>query len=811
MYLKNNNSALVTKLCMRNLKSNTLRNLFAILAIALTATMFTSLFTVGVSMNKSIQEEGFKMVGGYAHCTLKDTNEELYEEVLKQEDINKVGYSIAFGILENKELKNRNTELRYTTLSNAEMSYSVPTTGHLPEKENEIALDTKALNLLGVEANLGEEVTVQFLNNSEVESRTFTLCGFWTFSKAFPVSMAYVSKATAESLNTDFHQLDINVLFNSSRNVDRSFMNLINDLGKSLDKTSPDFIDSGINWMYQKQGHGGNYEMLIGIFLICFIIGITGYLMIFNVFHISIVRDIKFYGLLKTIGTTPKQIKGIIYRQALLLSLLSIPLGLLFGYILGARLLPYIMNTTTVNTMVISNSPIIYTLASLFCIMTVLISCRKPGKIASTISPIEGVKYSQNVSIHKKGSSRKNNKLSRFAYMNLKRNSKRTILIITSLSLGLILYNQMGIFTESLSMDKYMSRFTTSDFLIAREGYFTNRRIDLKPLSESTQDKLDNFIATHTTIEGGHFYTYDSNPEVTVTSSIPMTDLYGADDFILNTLEVVDGEVDIDQLKSGQYIIEYLRVDDFNEPKPDRNLTAVGDKVTLSNSLGEMMEYTVLAKVKIKRDYHNRSYSIEDGTSFLLPTAAYKEITKQTAPLLYSFNGNMDLEVMKGEVENFLEQHSNLTYESKLHFKDQFQGTINMFKLVGNLASGFMALIGLLNLTNTMMTSLISRKVEFAMLESMGMTKAQLKKMLAFEGLYYAGFTTLFSILGSILISLIISNTLGKVLWILDYTFTLNPLFTLLPLIFIFAISLPLIIYPLINRNSIIDNLRQVN
>mgnify|MGYP002295052973 CR=1 FL=1 len=51
-------------------------------------------------------------------------------------------------------------------------------------------------------------------------------------------------------------------------------------------------------------------------------------------FQISVTNDIRFYGLLKTIGTTPRQLRRIIRIQALLLSLVGIPLGLLLGWLL---------------------------------------------------------------------------------------------------------------------------------------------------------------------------------------------------------------------------------------------------------------------------------------------------------------------------------------------------------------------------------------------------------------------------------------------------------------------------------------------
>lgn len=61
-------------------------------------------------------------------------------------------------------------------------------------------------------------------------------------------------------------------------------------------------------------------------------------------FEISVVQEIKKYGLLRTIGTTEKQIKRIVYKQAFWLSIIGISIGLILGYIVGILMLPWILN-----------------------------------------------------------------------------------------------------------------------------------------------------------------------------------------------------------------------------------------------------------------------------------------------------------------------------------------------------------------------------------------------------------------------------------------------------------------------------------
>lgn len=120
-------------------------------------------------------------------------------------------------------------------------------------------------------------------------------------------------------------------------------------------------------------------------------------MLIRNIFEISVVQEIKKYGLLRTIGTTEKQIKRIVYKQAFWLSIIGISIGLILGYIVGILMLPWILNfmkgeyhNLSVN---LSFNPIIFVVAGIFSAITVWVSIKKPFKIAATISPIEATRY----------------------------------------------------------------------------------------------------------------------------------------------------------------------------------------------------------------------------------------------------------------------------------------------------------------------------------------------------------------------------------------------------------------------------------
>ena len=84
---------------------------------------------------------------------------------------------------------------------------------------------------------------------------------------------------------------------------------------------------------------------------------------------VSVTNDIRFYGLLKTIGTTGRQIKGIIRQQALLLSLLGIPVGLALGFVIGNKLTPVIMAQLSYKNTFVSFDPWIFIGAALFSLL----------------------------------------------------------------------------------------------------------------------------------------------------------------------------------------------------------------------------------------------------------------------------------------------------------------------------------------------------------------------------------------------------------------------------------------------------------
>lgn len=114
--------------------------------------------------------------------------------------------------------------------------------------------------------------------------------------------------------------------------------------------------------------------------MVLFVI-LAGYLIIYNIFNISVKTDIRAYGLLKNVGTTGKQLKKIVRMQAWRLSAIGIPIGLLCGYLAGLCMAPSLTADAEISAQagktaqtVVSANPLIFLAAILLTLLTVYLS-----------------------------------------------------------------------------------------------------------------------------------------------------------------------------------------------------------------------------------------------------------------------------------------------------------------------------------------------------------------------------------------------------------------------------------------------------
>ena len=448
------NGKCIRDLSRKSLRANRTRNLIAVLAIALTTVLFTSLFTIAMSINDGIQQNNFRQVGGFSHGGFKYLTEEQFHELKDDPLIDQWGLRRFVGMPSEVPFNKSHVEVGYSDANEAHWMYCDPVEGRLPQEgTDEAATDTHVLELMGVTPEIGAKFTLTFDVDGHETTQTFTLCGWWEYDEAIVANHILIPESRADAILTETgvvpgqttdgmtgtYNMDV-MLKNGARNIAGDLDQILENHGYQAESSAqPGYIHTGVNWGYTGAQLSGSMDpaTFIAICAVLLLIIFTGYLIIYNVFQISVTNDIRFYGLLKTIGTTPRQLRRIIRHQALALSLAGIPLGLVLGWLIGGQLTPVIVRQVNGVSNVVSMDPIIFAASTLFSLVTVLLSCRKPGKMAARVSPIEAVRYTEGGNLKRKAKRRaKGVSLFSMAWANLGRSRGKTAVTVLSLSLA---------------------------------------------------------------------------------------------------------------------------------------------------------------------------------------------------------------------------------------------------------------------------------------------------------------------------------------------------------------------------------------
>lgn len=623
---ENNNKAIVNKLAKRSIRANRMRNLFAIIAIILTTVLFTTVFTIGISMLKSIEYSTMRQVGGSNHGGFKYLTTEEYEILKEHKDIKEYGITIPIAVVENPELVKRQVEINYIDENEAKYRFIQPLIkGNMPKKENEIVLDTITLDMLGLNYELGQNIILDYSIDDKEYSKEFILSGYCEGDIVSMASSACVSKEFVERNLSNIDQklsretgsytgtINLDVMLDNKFNIEEKLLKILYESGFELND-----ISYGVNWAYIGNGSSTDLSNIIPLVGLLLLIILSGYLIIYNIFYISVVKDTRFYGLLKTIGTTSKQLRRLIIKQAIILSFIGVPIGLAIGYLVGTILLPYVMQMLTITHSTISMNPIIFVGSALFSLGTVLVSCSKPAKMAAKVSPIEAIRYTGMVLSNKKIKKSSNGaKIHKMAFSNIFRNKKKAFVVIISLSLSMILLNSVYTMVSGFNMDKYLSRQVGSDFSIGDASYYRwafeennpnavtedlckeieelpgveglyklcNKQINI-PLNNKVEALIKDKLEGENNIDKSIY-------EYMLRDKSILVDIYGIDHMISHLLNpyVVEGEIDHELFKTGDYAVVVKK-------SWDLQMYNVGDKIILPTNNGESKEYSIMAVVE---------------------------------------------------------------------------------------------------------------------------------------------------------------------------------------------------------------------
>ena len=593
--------------------------------------------------------------------------------------------------------------------------------------------------------------------------------------------------------------------------------------------------------------------VIIILFVFC------GYLLIYNVFDIAVMQEIRRYGLYRTVGMSKRQVKKLINRQALWLSCIGIPLGLLVGYFIGKAALPKIMNifsseyeSVAVN---VEPSPIIFVGAAVLAAFTVFLSTRKPVRVAANIPPIEAFRYVEAATgkrTMKKSTA--GTSLPRLAWSNLGRNKRRSIFIVISLTLCVVLLNCVGIAADSVDIEKQVSYTIRTDYVVVNsastngmEGFTLREQALPNDVMEAinTQPGVTEASAVYKNTLDDANITYGFPMKVVSTEEAaetgvpfvitdmglnfnlgadgrPICNVYGMEETALSRMDIQEGETDAhalyEQMENGAGVLLGVQAD-RSTMKIDGNLDPleIGDVITVYKDGKAIMELPVLAKAAINGDDQETGYTANgpytvgaDGLFLYLPSSIYEKIYDEPSIYKYSFNVDENERTnMTVFLENYITQvDTSLNYLSADSARENAQATRTMLQFVGGLIGIIFGVAGVLNLTNTIITTILARRHEFATMQSIGMTTKQLTQMMIWEGVYYAIGACIVGLILSMVLAFTVVRVLTGSIWYFTFHFTLLPAIIPCVVLLIVAAIVPVIALKVFNKGSIVEKLR---
>ena len=714
---ENDTSAITKKLAKKSLQSEKRRNLMVVIAVALAA--FLICFT-GIVSTSLTQMQRNQVVDTYEAVWL-GVEENDIETLKGVPEFERVGGYYMLG----EELSEQGYHASYV-YNDAEMmeigrDQMKLLEGNLPQKANEVVVSEYFLSTYGHNARIGDTVTL----DTESFHGDYVVTGILDSvnEKEANTCAIILSKAALKEWD-GFNPAGYRAYahFKNSVQLDEERMtSYCREVAEEYQLSMPKMNSK----YFAYASKSFDFLPIVGVIAIVLI---GGYIVIQSIFRISINDKIQSYGQLRTIGATPKQIKRIVKREGRKLGSIGIVIGTVLGICGGFLLFSKGFNAVSYV------ATVILTLISSWIMVSV--SIHRPVKIAAGISPIEAVRFT---SVQNNIRSRKKNiKLNpvSMGIANFKRDPKKTISIIASLSLGGIILLVVSSIVLLRSPEALARQyFPDGDYKIYLDSKLTEQEVMAagNPLNEELKreilsiDGVTDVIAKRQSLH----VNYRANG----IEGAGMCDILTEQNYSAVEAALIDGTMPPD----ARSIIIDSYTSNNNNIGAGATVELISGKSTLPVTISGVFD-----SKSIPTNGHGALHL--DGPLEYAPEALFHELHPEITSFDYSWSIVSDpkkADHVESELKNIVASHSNIAL-------DEINTAIEYEKMSNSLAFGSMEvlswmvfLFGVINLINTTLSNQMSRKQENSVLRSIGLTQKQLCKMNICEGLCYALFATL--------------------------------------------------------------------
>ncbi len=801
---------IVNKLTISHLKTNKTRSAVTVLGITVSVAMITAVF-VALASFVNLFGTISRLADGDCHFQVFGLNQTQVQSLEKDDRIDAVGMSDEYYLNYSVSSKNeRYSNGTITAHNEDDMKLRVQSTyeGVLPKNENEIAVERKFIEKNGLDWKVGDTVKIpygtRYVNvDGEMVDVSGTPTGKETFEqlgvREFKVT-AILNENNPISSNIITVKNDIDVdssngvylrLKNPNYNSFNEFKDILSDNGINFKevgyKSNSDLLAS--YFAYEKGGFVE--EMLPLIIIILLIIIAASVVLIYNAFAMSLNEKIRYLGMLSSVGATKQQKRNSIFFEGFILGLLGIPLGILSGVggigitlkILGDRIISTGMlnygDKDTLHMDVVVPWWMVIAIVFISSI-TIIVSCAIPAVKASKITPIDAIRQSNEIKV--KAKRLRSPKIIKkifgyegeLAYKNLKRNGRKARVITASIALSVILFLSSSYFCNLFVQSANIERAYPYQISVFTE--FDSRDSVLEKIKENT-DVDDVYstsneyhqiekIGTDTDFEEIRNKEFLTSSYKDLFSKMTPAVIYYIDDDLFNELCTANG---IDYKDYYTDDIKAVLMNDLsrsNSYNPVFNDKIIGTKIKSSYD----RDVTIAGMVKYDKNLSSCN-CISNG--YLGMFAPFSSLEKMMSDVdddsIATKRVSYGIETDKHEkvYEDLSSEFDDAKYSNTMvsDIQQTFQTMDTVVLIIQVFIYGFISLISLItvfNIINTISTGIVSRRKEFAMLQSVGITPKGFNKMLTLETAFYGFKALVFSLPISALISYGMNVAVGE-------------------------------------------------
>ncbi|MCP1184335.1 ABC transporter permease [Paenibacillus sp. 1781tsa1] len=824
-----------TSLTQKYLLGQKKRSILTIVGIILSVTLLTAIGTIGLSFRDKVVRQTVQEYGDY-HVSFNGLPGEAVSKVVNNASvesagiISREGYSVISKTSEKEKQENPfAAPYRYLNLKGYDadamnMLQVQLDSGRLPQNSHEIILSTWSLDRFATKPKLGDSITLSLgertvASTGEIKSvhglgdfgwdldegfrpqkeREFTVVGFMKTGSNASWSSSFIVPAITyeDNVNIDAGKnYFIYVKMKSMNQIQAKAEAIISSLKlDQVDQGSAVALDKDIQYknirieynnellkLYGKSTYEGVNHSLLYAFaaIIIIIMGCTS-AVIYNTFHISVLERTSQFGMLRCIGATPSQIRKLVLKEATILSLIAIPIGLLMGTVF-MKLLFYNISFLALgflNDMQMVISLPILIIAGVLGLLTVYLSAIGPARLAAKVSPLEAVHSSGSLNVENVTSVRKSKLLGKllgiegqFASRNIRRNKKRFRITAFSIVVSMILYivfsglagllgqtSQSGIdYSYSVIYEGPSKRIDDSvysdiDKLEAVEHaypYYNHQVMAMFP-KEKVNPKYNELRPGMYSVEEGEGYRTDNN----------YLESYGDNGLDALKSKLTAGKIDKEKMnrENGVIVNQKLRMttEDGRQIVMDQTQFKVGDHIQVrSLDFDEKGRgYTTLTVTGIvDQGLLSSNYNESAVLEFITTPEVVEKVTGNDTYSRIFILAKTDIsnKPITDYLKSLPQKDAGYSYTDKVQQLAQAKNDATTAKIFLYGFIGVIVLIAFLNILNTVSTNLILRTKEFAVLKAIGMTQRNVGKMILLEGVLYGVYAAVYgSILGTVL------------------------------------------------------------